>query len=662
MRDESSTPLPTQPPNGGGDNANDGNAMMGLMEDEAQPSSSHYGDSSAQSFMNQMKSVMNRQASLSDSQTPSPSKTSYMRPPQGRRLSTKRLQDYVLPSRQRADHLLTIYWRLVGTLYPFLDTVEVDSFYQRLWTGGELGEEGSTFLCLLNVMFSIACNLDPATEPSKRAKNAEAFYQRAREFLDLDLFQRRSILTVQCFLLLGQHLQSTNDPQQCWIFVGLAIRISQSLGLDLAATSAEANSVHESEVLRRVWHGCVLMDRTLSMTFGRPAMITSQAAALVPSPSAHSEGDICRCFTLLCSPDSNETSPHFFIEALKLYELMGQALLILYNPASREDAVGDTVTTTRAVGEVLEMDKALCSWSRALPVHLRYDPDAVKSTTHQRQCNVLWLRHRHIRILLFRPVLSRFCSPHETHSPSTSLEDSLFWKIALQCSVSCVQTSLETIEFLDRNMSEKDAAELDEFLPAWWYSIFYLYTAATVLVAARLQPAIIAEVSEKAIMDGWHNVMKIFKHFSGYSRHATRCAAAVSVFFDKVLPQRLDDQRLSTQRSRSARRPQQQREGSTRSQSFRAASTPHAAFADPGTNTGDSATLDVSMMVTGAAEVDGGQDWVFNSYHNMGEYDLSVTDYSSMVGMFDTSDLQVDLGGMSWLTSLPSQLYGNSLL
>ena len=458
MRDESSTPLPTQPPNGGGDNANDGNAMMGLMEDEAQPSSSHYGDSSAKSFMNQMKSVMNRQASLSDSQTPSPSKTSYMRPPQGRRLSTKRLQDYVLPSRQRADHLMAIYWRLVGTLYPFLDTVEVESFYQRLWTGGELGEEGSTFLCLLNVMFSIACNLDPATEPSKRAKNAEAFYQRAREFLDLDLFQRRSILTVQCFLLLGQHLQSTNDPQQCWIFVGLAIRISQSLGLDLAATSAEANSVHECEVLRRVWHGCVLMDRTLSMTFGRPAMITSQAAALVPSPSAHSEGDTCRCFTLLCSPDSNETSPHFFIEALKLYELMGQTLLILYNPASREDAVGDTVTTTRAVGEVLEMDKALCSWSRALPIHLRYDPDAVKSTTHQRQCNVLWLRHRHIRILLFRPVLSRFCSPHETHSPSTSLEDSLFWKIALQCSVSCVQTSLETIEFLDRTMSEKDTA------------------------------------------------------------------------------------------------------------------------------------------------------------------------------------------------------------
>ena len=185
------------------------------------------------------------------------------------------------------------------------------------------------------------------------------------------------------------------------------------------------------------------------------------------------------------------------------------------------------------------------------------------------------------------------------------------------------------------------------------------------LVAARLQPAIIAEVSEKAIMDGWHNVMKIFKHFSGYSRHATRCAAAVSVFFDKVLPQRLDDQRLSTQQSRSTRRPQQQQqlEGSTRSQSFRAASTPHAAFADPGTNTGDSATLDEPMMVTtGAAEVDGGQDWVFNSYQNMGEYDLSVTDYSSMVGMFDTSDPQVDLGGMSWLTSLPSQLYGNSVL
>ena len=684
-REESSSPLPPQPLNGGGGNVNENNennennAMMGLMEDEPQTSSGHYGDSSAKSFMNQIKSVMNQQASSSDSQTPSPSKRSLTRPLRSRRVSTKHLQDYVLPSRQRADHLLIVYWRLVNTLYPFLDTVEVKTSYQRLWTGEELGEEGSTFLCLLNMIFSIACNLDPGTIPSERARNAEAFYQRAREFLDLDLFQHRSILTVQCFLLLGQYLQSTNDPQQCWIFVGLAIRMAQSLGLDLASTSAEADSEHECEVLRRVWHGCVLMDRTLSMTFGRPAMITAQAAASVPRPSAHSESHSCRCFAELCSPDSSETSPHFFIEALKLYELMSETLLTLYNPALQEESTGDTVTTclgslgTRAVGNVLEMDKNLCSWSRGLPVHLRHDPSAVKSNMHQRQANVLWLRHHHIRILLFRPVLSRFCSPQEAHQPSRSLEDSLFWKIALQCSVSCVQTALETIEFLDTTMSGKETADLDDFLPAWWYSIFYLYTAATVLVAARLQPAIIAEVSEKTIMGGWHRVMKIFKHFSNYSKHATRCAAAVSVFFEQVLPQRLDNQRLSSQRqqnqrSRSATKRPQQQDGQDlrRPQNFRSASGAgrgQASFTDPSANTNDTATLDAQMISTGTVDVDGTQDWAFNnSYQNMGGYDPAATDYTSIVGLFDTSDIQVDLGGMSWLTSLPSQLYGNSLL
>lgn len=310
------------------------------------------------------------------------------------------------------------YWRLVDCIYPFLNTEELESLYLQLWTGGELGGDGSSFLCLLNVMFSIACKLDTATAPSERGKSADAFYQGAREFLDLDLLQHRSMITIQRLLLLDQYLQSTDGPQQCWIFVGLAIRVAQSLGLDLPSTSAVIEGTPECEVICRVWHGCVLMDRTLSMTLGRPAVITVQAAAAVSRPLPRFGDHDCRCFSNSSSPSNHQTSHHFFIEALELYELMSETLLILYNPASQDKSNAEVATPPSGtlmepadVGRILEIDKKLRLWNRALPLYLRHKPRTIKSTPHHRQSNVLWLRHRHTRILLLRPILSRFCSP-----------------------------------------------------------------------------------------------------------------------------------------------------------------------------------------------------------------------------------------------------------
>lgn len=43
--------------------------------------------------------------------------------------------------------------------------------------------------------------------------------------------------------------------------MGAAVRTAQSLGLHLPETSAEVEDERERELWRRVWYGCVLMDR-----------------------------------------------------------------------------------------------------------------------------------------------------------------------------------------------------------------------------------------------------------------------------------------------------------------------------------------------------------------------------------------------------------------
>ena len=125
--------------------------------------------------------------------------------------------EYVLPSRRRADALVLHYWKYVHTLYPYLDKVQTEEDYEKLWTkGGSIADEKS-YLCLINVIFALSSQLDDTTPAEDRQKSAHVFYTRARGFLDI--VETGSVRSVQSMLLLGQYFQATSEPHPCWIFV-----------------------------------------------------------------------------------------------------------------------------------------------------------------------------------------------------------------------------------------------------------------------------------------------------------------------------------------------------------------------------------------------------------------------------------------------------------
>ena len=657
---EAASPDPSASLDDAVDRAHESMTMMGLLEVENQSPSHSSADSSASNFINRIKNFISLHATERSLITP-PQKPRRPLAPRRSNKSHNSRDDYVLPPRRRADYLLASYWQ--RTVYPFVDADEVEALYPKLWTGDDIGEGRQAFLCLINMIFSVACLSDPNAAPSERAENAELYYQRAREYLDIEFINSRSRLAVQCFLLLGEYLQSRNEPQWCWTFVGLSIRIAQSLGLDSPATSEGAPSAHEREKMRRIWHSCVVMDRGLEMTFGRPAMITPQAASSVPYPSAHIGNDPCTCFDETSTPDPSKPSYHFFIEALKLYEVMGEIWMVLYNPASGEQSSDDTFAEyfgcvgAKAVGTTMEMHAKLCSLSQELPMYLRYSADSVKATRHQRHTNILWLRHRYILLLLFRPVLARFCNPNKTAQSTT--DGSLPWKIALQCSVSCVETALETIDFLDRIISNKELSELDDLLPGWWYSILYIYSAAAVLLAARLHPTIVSDISERAIVDGWQRVMKILKRFASLNRYAATCAESLNRLFKKVRQQHSDvqrppsQQRVATETS-SAQPPEQARydhvQNGISSMPTLELYPAESHFQPPIVN---AANLEPAAPHTNREAI--GAELLPSSWSDppfgMGE-DVDVpTDYYSGFDSVDRSD------DMSWLTAFPFQLY-----
>ena len=517
--------------------------MIGMIGAGDNTEESGVGDSSAASFMHRIKAVLDQQLTPNSAQQSQSAAPSTASPALVRQRRFKH-PDYVLPSRHLADRLLDIYWRLVDSLYPFIDKEDFMGKYQSIWTGNPTMDDEVCFICLLNAMFAVACILDSSIKPQDRVSSGEVYYKSAQGYIDLEFLQFQSVHTVQCLLLMAQYLQSTREPQHCWMFVGLAIRIAQSLGLDLPSTSLTTQSGRPDEFIHKLWHGCVLMDRTLSMTFGRPTIITLQGADLVPRPLPYPETSDCACGNLgdVCIYNTASPDLHFFIETLKLYEIMSETVAALYSRTNRTvNALEDGYTRyfgecgAKAAGTVLEMDGKYSTWQKNLPLHLRYNEtqDFPQHVTHGRQAKVLSLRHSHIRTLLFRPVLSRFCSV--CHHEDEVEKDSLAYKLALQCSVMCVQSALHTVKLFGTVHSQALLEQLDDLLPAWWYCILYLYTAATVLVAVKLNETVEAEVGgEEVISTASRTAMATLNSYGRFGKPARRSAAAIELLFNQI--------------------------------------------------------------------------------------------------------------------------------
>ncbi|KIX07448.1 uncharacterized protein Z518_02101 [Rhinocladiella mackenziei CBS 650.93] len=500
-----------------------------------------FGSSSAGTFMQNVRKMVQQKVGGGAQQTGQPSWSPHLTHislASGRNPIKQKHVDYVLPTRRRADILVSAYWKYVHVLYPYLDKVQIQEDYEKLWKGDDSIPDERSLMCLLNVIFALASQIDESTPIEERERSAHVFYTRAKELLDI--VETGSVRTVQVYLLLGQYFQSTNEPHPCWVYTGVAIRTAQSLGLNLPETTERITDLRTRELLRKVWHGCILMDRVVSMTYGRPCMIGPRAALAVPLPLPVDEEYLVpgSFHTPPVPVQPNDAAVEFYVLSLKLYEILHDVIFNFYSvnfghgkPVESDKYFG---SLSESQSSVFEIEHRIVRWEQSIPDHLRvgrkpqsHDANA----TRYRQAVILHQR-QDSRPHTVRQYVTDI-SQTTPRSPVTLETGSLLsHRIFLQCAIVCVRVALEAINTIHQERGNNDAE--NGYLAAWWYNVLYLYTSATVLIAARLSSAILADVSEETILDGWHKAMDVLKRYSLFSASIKRLTTTLTLLFEAV--------------------------------------------------------------------------------------------------------------------------------
>ncbi|KAJ0163186.1 Baeyer-Villiger monooxygenase, partial [Colletotrichum tanaceti] len=372
----------------------------------------------------------------------------------GERATFADFNNFLLPPRPFADHLIQVYFRRIHYLYPVFHRPAFEHAYESLWRpstaavgdaaaaaasaaaasnpfhgvglGCSPGADSRTivFHAALNSMFALACNYADLTPP-ERAKGVEVFILRSRQYFGIDLLEKNNLGVVQTLLLCGLVMQGTPFPDRCWNAIGTACRIAQGLGLHMEASGERGDATLEKEIRRRTWHGCVILDTLVSMTFGRP---TAAACFFADDPLPQPQ-------STTAETDSEKARLQFSSQSLELSLILDDILWRMYQPwkTRRHDATlrGPRADGTPSLDAIVELDSRLDDFERSVPHFLSWlSPSSSSSSsllssegegiaaedqqTIAIQKNVLYARFLYVRLILHRPILTKLLAGFAT--------------------------------------------------------------------------------------------------------------------------------------------------------------------------------------------------------------------------------------------------------
>ncbi|EMD37133.1 hypothetical protein CERSUDRAFT_137619 [Gelatoporia subvermispora B] len=382
-----------------------------------------------------------------------------------------------LPDEKTQEVLLELYFTYV---HPALPIVHKQSFLEDFHNGNRAvvdspysaasqASEGASPLSaasprtagrrhvptlLLLAMFASAARY-VATEELPPDSGAmwpagDAYLEDAKVLLDRT-YAQSCPSTCQALLLLAYREVGIGAMAQAWLYVGMAVRMAQDLGMHKRAETWRAIGKDlftpaELQERRRIWFGCVVMDKYVSAYIGRPVAIFEQDFD-TELPSVEDVSSAVRtksCVDLTLSDDAQPEEHELWQphpsppppgddpgpQPRQLAPVRGHTISCFNESAKLSLILSTIMQTLYAIrsnlcrsSELSRLDKSLSKWYHELPEHLQFDPASPKNPAPPPHILTLHMQYWCTVILLHRPFIRHI--QNTVNSPaSTASKDS----------------------------------------------------------------------------------------------------------------------------------------------------------------------------------------------------------------------------------------------
>ncbi|KAK3306082.1 fungal-specific transcription factor domain-containing protein [Chaetomium strumarium] len=457
---------------------------------------------------------------------------------------------FALPPRALADQLLNRFWERVYWLHPFFHKPTFLRAYENLWRpvldqapepsipglglGSSPGADAGTivFHCALNTIFALGVQFSDLS-PKHRAEATETFFHRAKAFVGLDFTDMQNVGVVQAFLLMAILLHSTPFPSRCWNAVGLACRLAQGLGLHTESGRTSRPPL-ETEIRRRTWHGCVILDMIVSMMYGRPTMTAHLPDLPLPATLEYETDQ--ETFQPQASDGNEPSKMCFYTEYIRLVRILGEILSNVYQPSAGGAINGPPSSwdehKSHGMDAILELDEKLLRYETALPPTVSWrSPCDMNGVSEERRLVIITQRtvlrgsFLYLRLMLHRPILTQLCARADsapgtapaspTESSALSAGQELFTSFAAGCAKVCLGAAADLIELVH-------STYLTNTTGGWWWDGLYAFTAGLAIIVTYLCPTLLASLDRQRLERCWMMCQGILSHFASFSISAQR--------------------------------------------------------------------------------------------------------------------------------------------
>ena len=286
------------------------------------------------------------------------------------------------------SHLVSLFATHLSCLFPFLD----DKFLSRLASSA-----GPSFL--LNAVAAVAARFSThpaiATPGAQPSDYGHPFFAQAKVMLG-SMLSVPTRSTAAALALLAMVGAANDSESEVWMLMGMAVRMSQDLGLHLDSAADTQTTAEDRRCDRVLFWSIFVLDCALSFGVGRP--VSTDVDSITQA--------------LPTNDDMSESSP--FCAIASLFVRFARVNDALNSPQGSNPKDLDTTLTLvdGFVSEYAQIPPAL-EWNGR---NMRYQAKAENS------CAYLWLHlwfHALLASIESHAEERRECAPHGTFAPGS---------------------------------------------------------------------------------------------------------------------------------------------------------------------------------------------------------------------------------------------------